>query len=93
MKKKFLVLGSNSFSGSNFINFILNKNCNVVGISRSYEYKKIYLPYKKSSSLRFFKFYKININTNLRKLKSILLDFQQKQFLKQKYKKPELQIL
>ena len=75
MKKKFLVLGSNSFSGSNFINFILNKNCNVVGISRSHEYKKIYLPYKNYSSLGIFKFYKINIDTDLRKLKLIVNKF------------------
>ena len=30
MKKRFLVLGSNSFSGSNFINFLLKKNCKVI---------------------------------------------------------------
>jgi dTDP-glucose 4,6-dehydratase len=75
MKKKFLVLGSNSFSGSNFINFLLQKNCSVVGISRSNEYKRIYLPYKGSINLRSFKFYKININTNLKKLKFIIKKF------------------
>ena len=75
MKKKFLVLGSNSFSGSNFINFLLNKKCKVVGVSRSSEYKKIYLPYKNSSSLKTFKFYKIDINTDLVKLKSLVNNF------------------
>ena len=75
MKKKFLVLGSNSFSGSNFINFLLNKNCKVVGVSRSPEFKKIYLPYKNSYSLKTFKFYKIDINTELVKLKSLVNKF------------------
>jgi len=75
MKKKFLVLGSNSFSGSNLINFLLEKNCKVVGISRSSEYKKVYLPYKNSLNIKNFKFYKININTNLKKLNLIVKKF------------------
>ena len=75
MRKKFLVLGSNSFSGSNFINFLLKKDLNVIGVSRSDEYKKIYLPYKNSPNLKNFKFYKININNNLKKLKLIVKRF------------------
>jgi len=75
MKKKFLVLGSNSFSGSNFISFLLKKNFNVVGISRSNEYKKIYLPYKNSQNLKNFMFYRVNINKNLGKLKFIIKNF------------------
>ena len=75
MGKKFLVLGSNSFSGSNLVNFLLKKDFNVIGVSRSDEYKKIYLPYKNSPNLKKFKFYKININTNLEKLKLIVKKF------------------
>jgi len=75
MRKKFLILGSNSFSGSNFINFVLEKNCKVVGISRTKEYKKVYLPYKNSHNLDNFKFFRININNDLKKLKSVLKDF------------------
>ena len=41
---KFLVIGSNSFSGSNFINFLINKDCEVLGISRSKEIDSIFLP-------------------------------------------------
>ena len=45
MKKKyFLVIGSNSFSGSNLINFLLNKKRNVIAVSRSKEINKVYLP-------------------------------------------------
>ena len=75
MKKRFLVLGSNSFSGSNFINFLLKKNCKVIGISRSNEYNKIYLPYKNSSNIKSFKFFKIDINKNLKKLIPIVKRF------------------
>ena len=41
----YLVMGSNSFSGSNFIVFFL-KTTKVIGISRSKRRKRI-LPYKK----------------------------------------------
>ena len=75
MRKKFLILGSNSFSGSNFINFVLKKNCKVVGVSRAKEHKKVYLSYKNSRNLNNFKFFRININNDLKKLKSVLKDF------------------
>ena len=38
---KILVIGSNSFSGSNFINCTLSKPTKIIGISRSKEYRKI----------------------------------------------------
>ena len=37
MMKKILILGSNSFSGSSFIDFVLNKNFKVACIIRSKE--------------------------------------------------------
>ena len=73
--KKFLVLGSNSFSGSNFINLLLSKNCKVVGISRSNQYNSVYLSYRSSVNIKSFKFYKLNINKNLKKLLSIVKKF------------------
>ena len=78
MKNKFLVLGSNSFSGSNFINLLLKKNCEVVGISRSNEYNEIYLPYKKSLNLKSFKFFKIDINKDLNKILQVVKKFKPK---------------
>ena len=38
--KKLLVIGSNSFSGSNFIDHMLNKNYEIIGLSRSKELSK-----------------------------------------------------
>ena len=75
MKKKFLVLGSNSFSGSNFINYLLKKNCRVIGVSRSKQYSDVYLPYRSSPNLNLFKFYKLDINSNLEKFLLLVKKF------------------
>ena len=37
MKYTILIIGSNSFAGSNFCNHLLDKNVNVIGVSRSKE--------------------------------------------------------
>jgi dTDP-glucose 4,6-dehydratase len=58
-----LVIGSNSFSGSHYINLLLEKKIKVIGISRSKEYEKVYLPYKNNINLKLFKFYKRNLNS------------------------------
>ena len=72
---KFLIIGSNSFSGSNFINKILsNKNNKVVGISRSIE-NQIFLPYLENKNLNNFKFYKLDLNKNLNKIVGIIKKF------------------
>ena len=56
MTKKILVLGSNSFAGSNFIDYCLFKRCKIYAISRSSE-NNVFLKYKKSlfKNLSFFK--------------------------------------
>lgn len=59
---KCLVIGSNSFSGSHFINLLLNKNIKVFGVSRSKEANKVFLKYKLNKKLKNFKFTQININ-------------------------------
>ena len=67
---KISVLGSNSFSGSHFVDYVLsNSNWEVIGISRSPEYAEIFLPYlyKKKKSNRF-NFYQMDINTDLDKI-------------------------
>ena len=48
----FLIIGSNSFSGSSFINHLLNKDFKVIGISRGPE-KKTLNPYKSNKNLKF----------------------------------------
>ena len=72
MKKTFLIIGSNSFSGSQFVNFLLENNNNVLGVSRSDEINEVYLPYKwDNSKLKDFKFFQIDLNKNLNELNNL----------------------
>jgi dTDP-glucose 4,6-dehydratase len=57
-----LLIGSNSFAGSNFAKYLLDKGYKVIGVSRSTEIKSFYLPYKQSKYKKNFKFFKINLN-------------------------------
>ncbi len=69
MKKKFLIIGSNSFTGSNFVNYCLNKNHKIIGISRSKELKDFYLAYKNNKKLNNnFTFFKLDLNKDLKKI-------------------------
>jgi len=61
---KVAIIGSNSFSGSHFVNLLLeNTHYAVLGISRSPEKSELYLPYKKRD-LSKFKFYQLDLNKN-----------------------------
>lgn len=75
MSNKFLVIGSNSFSGAQFIKYLLNNGNNVIGVSRSNEINDVYLPYKWGNKKENFKFYSIDINNQLAELVEILNDF------------------
>jgi len=61
--KKILIIGSNSFAGSGFANYLLNKNFKVYGVSRSKEADHEYLSYKKNKKLKNFTFFEINLNS------------------------------
>jgi dTDP-glucose 4,6-dehydratase len=75
MSDKFLVIGSNSFSGSQFIKFLIENDNNVIGVSRSEEINDVYLPYKWSYNNSNFKFYCIDINHQLSELIEIINEF------------------
>lgn len=61
--KKVLIIGSNSFAGSDFIDFLLEKNFRVYGVSRRNEIDRQYLKYKKNKNIKNYKFNKINLNS------------------------------
>ncbi len=65
MSKKALVIGSNSFSGSHFVNNLLSKGFTVHGTSRSKEPHKVYLPYKYNKNIEKFNYFKCDLNKNL----------------------------
>lgn len=73
--KKVLVIGSNSFSGSDFIDLLLERQeYNVIGVSRSAEKSDLFLPYKQRNS-KNFQFHQIDLNKDLPKLITIINEF------------------
>ena len=70
--KKIIVLGSNSFAGSCYVDYLLNKNYQIYGFSRSAEPPKLLLKYKYNRNIKNFKFIRFNINNNLNILKKFL---------------------
>ncbi len=50
----YAVIGSNCFTGSHIVDALLDDpNKGVIGISRSPEYKSLFLPYKQRSASNF----------------------------------------
>ena len=78
--ERYLILGSNSFSGSSFINYLLDKNEKVIGISRSKE-KKFLNPYVKNNNIKNFKFYRLDINLQQTKINNLVKKFKPKYIL------------
>jgi len=70
--KKIIVLGSNSFAGSCYIDYLLNKNYQIYGFSRSDEPSKLLLKYKFNKNIANFKFIKFDINNDLNLLKKFI---------------------
>ena len=69
-KKKFLIIGSNSFCGSHCVKELLLRGFSVYGISRQEEPNDIFLPYKwiDKDIQKNFIFDSINLNNDLEKL-------------------------
>ncbi len=70
---KVVVIGSNSFSGSHFVDCLLsNTRHTIIGTSRSPEKKDIYLPYKKNKNISRFRFCKFDLNEDMADLRKFL---------------------
>jgi len=65
MAPKFVVLGSNSFSGASFCAHLLSEGCDVIGMSRSPEPNDVFLPYKWKKAPGRFRFEQIDLNHDL----------------------------
>jgi dTDP-glucose 4,6-dehydratase len=74
--KTFAVIGSNSFTGSHIVNALLDEPGNqVMGISRSPEYKALFLPYKdRKTSSDAFQFHQIDIVQHFDELVELLVE-------------------
>ena len=63
-----LVIASNSFTGSHFVNHALDNGYRVIGISRSKEYSSIMLPYRYRSNVDNFIFYQLDVNHDMEEI-------------------------
>lgn len=74
-KQRVLVIGSNSFSGSAFIDLLLEEGrFSVIGISRSPEKKALFLPYKRHDHAEF-KFYQMDLNKDMLLISKLIDSF------------------
>lgn len=73
--EKILVMGSNSFSGSHFVDHCLNQGFEVAGVSRSEQPDDVFLPYVSNGSAERFSFRRYDINHQLSELVSFIEDF------------------
>ena len=68
----YVVIGSNCFTGSHIVDLLLDDPSNqVVGISRSPEYKNIFLPYKRRTKPSF-RFYQLSLVAQFEKIAQLL---------------------
>ena len=73
--EKIAVIGSNSFSGATFVRYLLDKDHDVLGFSRSKEPEDVFLPYKWFEYGRGrFHFKQSNLNDDIKKLIDILTE-------------------
>lgn len=73
MKIKTLVIGSNSFSGASFIDFLLTKSYSVIGVSRSKQPNDVFIPYSRNINKKNnFIFYQLDLNNNLDEIISLI---------------------
>lgn len=74
--KKIAVIGSNSFSGSDFVDYLLSQDrFDVLGVSRSPEKAPLFLPYLKRNDAAF-EFFQADLNHDIEKLLAKLDEFQ-----------------
>ena len=76
MAEKAVVLGSNSFSGSHFVDYLLGEGLDVLGISRSPEPSRVFLPYLwHEHKAGQFRFEQLDLNRDVDKTAECIGDF------------------
>jgi dTDP-glucose 4,6-dehydratase len=74
--KPILVLGSNSFSATSFIGYLLSEGYKVIGVSRSEEVANVFRPYKTNSNLANFSFLQINVRVGAAEIAELVKKYQ-----------------
>lgn len=74
---KYLILGSNSFSGASLINYILDKEKDsiIYAISRSSEYKKDLLAYKNNKRYKEVNFFCLDLNSEIEEITNLIFQY------------------
>jgi dTDP-glucose 4,6-dehydratase len=72
VSSRVLVVGSNSFSGASFTAWLLEQGHEVLGVSRSPEPDRAFLPYRWTSRAAGFRFHRIDLNHDLDKLQALM---------------------
>lgn len=71
--KTVVVIGSNSFSGADFVDLLLGETkYNVVGVSRSPEKSPLFLAYRNRADLSRYKFFQADLNHDMERLFQLL---------------------
>ena len=76
MPEKAAVIGSNSFSGSHLVDFLLLQGLEVLGVSRSLEPHPVFLPYRDNGRRDSFSFLQADLNLDFDRLLAALDSFQ-----------------
>ena len=72
MAPKYLVIGSNSFSGAGFSGHLMSQGQDVIGVSRSEEVGEAFRIYAWAPSPGSFRFHRIDLNKDLDALQSLI---------------------
>jgi dTDP-glucose 4,6-dehydratase len=73
MGKKIVVIGSNSFSGQDFIDLLLDDpGTRVIGVSRSPERPPVFLRYKQRDDLSRYTYHQLDLNRDMKALCEML---------------------
>ena len=76
MAEKAVVLGGNSFSGSHFVDYLLDEGLEVLGLSRSSEPSRVFLPYLwHEHKAGKFRFEQLDLNRDMDKTAERIGDF------------------
>ena len=67
-----LVLASNSFSGSSFIDHLLTAGYKVIGVSRSVEISPVFSLYKNNENFKNFTFKQLDLNSDIKSIAEIV---------------------
>lgn len=71
-EEKYVVIGSNSFSGASFADHLLTQQASVIGLSRSPEPHRAFLPYRWSGNDGRFSFHQLDLNKDLAAIVDLL---------------------